>query len=233
MKSIGLLIGLVTILGVGAFVLYQKQNKPAAESSVSMIYYDWNVLNFSNQASICAGNKEGSHPGWEYSTEANYTVEELGAFLESACKLALVRTTESIQTTDPPLPQPLNTVSSSGIASQDLWISGYEMAQPACDGSFITFVMSAAADHVIAGLMKFDGAQYLRDDITCASLNPFFATGKFAGQPIYAVFFGPYSDLLSAQEKCLSLGLTKKSQCYIAPLTDYESDRNVRYGPTD
>jgi len=233
MKLIGLLIGLAAILCVGAFVLYQKQNKPAAESSISMIYYDWNVLNFSNQASICAGNKEGSHPGWKYSTGANYTVEELGAFLESACKLALVSTTEAIQTTDPPLPQPLNTVSSSGIASQDLWISGYEMAQPPCDGSFITIVASVPAVQVIEAMSKFNNARYLKTLITCDSLNPYFTTEKFAGQPKYAVFFGPYSDRYEAQDKCLALGLTKMIKCAIAPLTDSESDRKLRYGPTD
>lgn len=119
------------------------------------------------------------------------------------------------------------------VAPEEYWIDGYEMAQPACDGSFITIVMGAGARGIISGVTANPEASYLRTDITCASLNPTFSSGSLKGQPIYVLFYGPYQDRFDAQNKCLELGITKKANCYVAPLTDQESDRQVRYGPND
>jgi hypothetical protein len=118
-----------------------------------------------------------------------------------------------------------------GLAPVDLWVEGVQMSQPACDGSYITIVLGAGEGGIIGGLANFPGGQYLRTDITCASLNPTFSSGALKGQPIFVVFFGPYGDRYQAQQQCLDLGLTTKARCYIAPLTDSETDRNVRFGP--
>ena len=117
------------------------------------------------------------------------------------------------------------------VAPEEYWIDGYEMAKPACDGSFITIIMGAGAGGIISGVTANPEASYLRTDITCASLNPTFSSGSLQGQPIYILFYGPYQDRFEAQNKCLELGITKKANCYVAPLTDQESDRQVRYGP--
>jgi hypothetical protein len=122
-------------------------------------------------------------------------------------------------------------IAGNGAAPIEYWISGVPMAQPFCDGTFISIVMGASAEGVIAGLDAFSGAQYLRTDITCASLNPQFVSGRFKGEPVYVVFYGPFTNRFDAQGQCLDLGLTTKSQCYVAPLTNFESDRNVRFGP--
>lgn len=119
------------------------------------------------------------------------------------------------------------------VAPEEYWIDGYEMAKPACDGSFITIVMGAGAGGIIKGVTANPGVSYLRTDITCASLNPTFSSGSLEGEPIYILFYGPYQDRFEAQSKCLELGITKKANCYVAPLTDQESDRQVRYGPND
>lgn len=119
----------------------------------------------------------------------------------------------------------------SGIAPEDLWVEGVQMSQPACDGSYITIVLSAGEASILGGLGNFPGGQYLRTDITCASLNPAFSSGALKGQPIFVVFYGPFGDRYEAQQQCLDLGLTTKARCYIAPLTDSEADRNVRFGP--
>lgn len=119
------------------------------------------------------------------------------------------------------------------VAPEEYWIDGFEMAQPQCDGSYITIVMSAGANTIIDGLTGSPEASYLRTDITCASLSPSFSSGALKGQPIYVLFYGPYEDRYQAQGKCLELGYTKKANCYVAPLTDLESDRQLRYGPSD
>ena len=119
------------------------------------------------------------------------------------------------------------------VAPDEYWIDGYEMAMPVCDGSFITIIMGAGAGGIIKGVTANPGASYLRTDITCASLNPTFSSGSLKGEPIYVLFYGPYQDRFEAQNKCLELGITKKANCYVAPLTDQESDRQVRYGPND
>ena len=125
------------------------------------------------------------------------------------------------------------------FAPRSLWIDDVPMALPPCDGSYITIVMGAGERGIIGGLTKFSspefvtfaGPKYLRTDVTCESLNPTFSSGSLQGQPIYVVFYGPFYDRFDAQQHCLELGFTTKSECYVAPLTTSADDRNVRYGP--
>ena len=121
----------------------------------------------------------------------------------------------------------------SGVASPEFWIEGVEMLQPPCDGGWITIVMSAAENQIIRGLYNFPGGGYLRTDITCASLNPRVPSGRYAGDPLYLVFFGPFYDRFEAQQQCLALGIRNKSSCFVAPLTNDPADRSRRYGPLD
>jgi hypothetical protein len=133
---------------------------------------------------------------------------------------------ETVPDTEPPVVPP-------GVASPEFWIEGVEMLQPPCDGGWITIVMSAAENQIIRGLYNFPGGGYLRTDITCASLNPRVPSGRYAGDPLYLVFFGPFYDRFEAQQQCLALGIRKKSSCFVAPLTNDPADRSRRYGPLD
>jgi hypothetical protein len=134
-------------------------------------------------------------------------------------------TTTSTTTTIPQQPQ--------GIAPRDLWISDTPMAQPECDGRYITIIASTSGERAVQSSSDYPDGNYLRTDITCPSLNPFFSSGSLQGQPIYLVYFGPFFNRYDAQQKCLDLGIRKKSNCYVAPLTENSSDRTVRYGPLD
>lgn len=120
-----------------------------------------------------------------------------------------------------------------GFASQEYWIDDVIMAQPVCDGSYITIIASTSGSRAASGSRDYSDGNYLRTDITCASLNPFFSSGALQGEPIYLIFFGPYINRYDAQQKCLDLGLRKKANCFVAPLTDNPDDRSVRYGPLD
>jgi len=65
------------------------------------------------------------------------------------------------------------------------------MAQPACNGGFITVLASAIGSQATPASMdsvldRYSGSNYLRTDITCSSLNP-----SANGQPLYVVYFGP------------------------------------------
>lgn len=120
-----------------------------------------------------------------------------------------------------------------GFASSEFWIDDTPMAQPPCDGSFITIIASTSGSRAASGSRDYSDGRYLRTDITCDSLNPYFSSGALQGQPIYLVFFGPYFSRYDAQQKCLDLGIRKKANCYVAPLTTDSSDRSVRYGPLD
>ena len=102
-----------------------------------------------------------------------------------------------------------------------------------CDGSWISIVSSQPFEAVQSGLRKHPGASAVKNVDACLSLNPYFKDGTYQGDPIYVVFYGPFSDRFAAQDYCLSLGKTTFSQCYIAPLTNNEADRSIRYGPTD
>ena len=121
----------------------------------------------------------------------------------------------------------------SGVAPPEFWIDGVQMALPVCDGSFITIIASTSGSRAASSSRDYYDGNYLRTDITCDSLNPFFSSGSLQGQPIYLVFFGPYYDRYEAQQKCLDLGIRKKSNCYVAPLTPDSGDRSVRFGPLD
>lgn len=121
----------------------------------------------------------------------------------------------------------------SGVAPRDFWIDDVKMAMPACDGSFITIIASTSGSQAAKSSRDYFDGNYLRTDITCDSLNPLFSSGSLQGQPIYLVFFGPYYDRYGAQQKCLDLGIRKKSNCYVAPLTFDPGDRSVRFGPLD
>jgi len=120
-----------------------------------------------------------------------------------------------------------------GFASSDLWIDDTPMALPPCDGSYIAIIASTSGSRAASGSRNYPDGNYLRTDITCDSLNPFFSSGALQGQPIYLIFFGPYYNRYDAQQKCLDLGIRKKANCYVAPLTTDSSDRSVRYGPLD
>lgn len=122
---------------------------------------------------------------------------------------------------------------SYGFASSDLWIDDTPMALPPCDGSYIAIIASTSGPRAASGSRNYPDGNYLRTDITCDSLNPFFSSGALQGQPIYLIFFGPYYNRYDAQQKCLDLGIRKKANCYVAPLTTDSSDRSVRYGPLD
>lgn len=122
---------------------------------------------------------------------------------------------------------------SYGFASSDLWIDDTPMALPPCDGSYIAIIASTSGSRAASGSRNYPDGNYLRTDITCDSLNPFFSSGALQGQPIYLIFFGPYYNRYDAQQKCLDLGIRKKANCYVAPLTTDSSDRSVRYGPLD
>jgi len=120
-----------------------------------------------------------------------------------------------------------------GVAPREFWIDGVQMAMPICDGSFITIIASTSGSRAAKSSRDYYDGNYLRTDITCESLNPFFSSGSLQGQPIYLVFFGPYYDRYVAQQKCLDLGIRKKANCYVAPLTPDSGDRSVRFGPLD
>lgn len=102
-----------------------------------------------------------------------------------------------------------------------------------CDGTWISIVSSQPFETVQSGLRNHPGASAVKNVDACPSLNPYFNDGAYQGDPIYVVFYGPFSDRFTAQDYCLSLGKTTFSQCYIAPLTNDEADRSTRYGPSD
>ena len=73
------------------------------------------------------------------------------------------------------------------------------MIRPACDGSFITHIAASTEPTTAAGairnnLLRYPGSSYLRTDQTCPSLRA--ATDE--GNPIYVVFFGPFSTRAAA-----------------------------------
>ena len=138
---------------------------------------------------------------------------------------ASTTTTTTTTTTSPPAP--------SGVAPIEFWISDVPMALPDCDSSYITIIASTNGEQAARSTLDYQDASYLRTDITCESLNPFFSSGSLRGQPIYLVFFGPYYSRFQAQQKCIDLGFRQKANCYVAPLTRDAGDRSERYGPLD
>lgn len=158
------------------------------------------------------------------------SAEQPGSFQrsEEPITTSTSTTTTSATSTTSTLPQ-----QPQGIAPREFWISDTPMGQPACDGSYITIIASTDGERAVRTSSGYMDANYLRTDITCPSLNPFFPSGSLQGQPIYLVYFGPFFSRYDAQQTCLDLGIRNKSNCYVAPLTNDTGDRSVRYGPLD
>jgi len=150
---------------------------------------------------------------------------------QSTTTVELVTTTSSSTTTTSTTTTTIAQL--SGYAPPEYWISGSPMAQPSCDGSYITIIASTNGEKAEAEARRYPDSNYLRTDITCASLRPFFPSGALQGQPIYVVFFGPFYDLYEARAKCNELGFDNPSNCYIAPLTNDPSDQKTRFGPLE
>ena len=98
-----------------------------------------------------------------------------------------VPTTVPPTTTTPPSTVP-------GAAPGDLGIAGIPMSRPPCDGQYVTILGSikqttaSAMEYALRN--DFPGANYLRSDQTCPSLN----VGSSDGSPLYRIFVGPYPD---------------------------------------
>lgn len=129
-------------------------------------------------------------------------------------------------TVPPPTTPPTSTTTprTSGLVSGSLL---------ECDGSWISIVSSQPFRTIESGLKNHPGSSAVKNVDACASLNPYFNDGANIGEPIYVIFYGPFFSRYEAQDYCISLGKTTFSQCYVAPLTNDDSDRSVRYGPTD
>lgn len=171
-------------------------------------------------------NQFGGQPAQD-STSADIATTDVAPTTTSSTTTTSTSTTSTTTTTTTLVPV------SYGFSSSDLWIDDTPMAQPACDGSYIAIIASTDGFRAASGSRKYSDGNYLRTDITCNSLNPYFSSGSLQGQPIYLIFFGPYYNRYEAQQKCLDLGIRKKANCYVAPLTLDSGDRSVRYGPLD
>ena len=104
--------------------------------------------------------------------------------------------TTALPTTAPPTTAPPTTAPDDDAepVGGDLGIEGSPMRKPACDDEFITIIASAVGEQATAAsigavLSGFPGADYLRTDQTCPSLNP-----SLGGEPIYVIYFGPFDD---------------------------------------
>lgn len=101
-------------------------------------------------------------------------------------------------TTAPPTTPAPTTAPPPGTVPGDLGIPGIPMAQPACDGQYVTILASikqttaSAMEHALR--TEFPGASYLRTDQTCPSLN----VGASDGSPLYRIFVGPFPDAPTA-----------------------------------
>lgn len=165
--------------------------------------------------------------------------QSLDAVPATTVPLEVVTTTSSTTSTTSTSTTTTTTTSTTlapapfGFAARAFWIDDVPMALPPCDGSYITIIASTSGSRAASGSQNYANGQYLRTDLTCPSLNPFFSSGALQGQPIYLIFFGPYYNRYDAQQKCLDLGIRRKANCYVAPLTSNSSDRSVRFGPLD
>jgi hypothetical protein len=136
-------------------------------------------------------------------------------------------------------PEPVTTIAESTTTAAPLpttapgAVPGGPAADVDCDGSWLTVVASAPLVNVELEVNSNPGSRVLRTDESCLSLSPTFSSGAYAGQPIYVVFYGPFTSLFAAQDQCMSLGKFTFNDCYAAPLTNDRSDRSVRFGPTD
>ena len=205
----------------------------------------WSDLDLNSQIDACAlvvTSGSGDAAATLMPGDANFSVRDLALVLEEQCYEYLQTQGESTEDASTSVPQPEESPGTTaqpepqyvpGIAPPEFWVEGVEMAQPPCDESWIAIVNSAASTTVIKALRGFPGAQYMRNDITCNSLNPVVPSGRRAGEPLFVVFYGPFSSVREAQDQCLVLGFTSASACFVAPLTTSEADRSVRYGPLD
>jgi hypothetical protein len=205
----------------------------------------WSDLDLNSQIDACAlvvTSGSGYAAAALTPVDANFSVRDLALVLDEQCYEYLQTQGELTEDTSTSVTQPEEGPSTtaqpepqyiSGVAPPEYWVEGVEMAQPPCDGSWIAIVNSAASITVIKALRSFSGSQYMRNDITCDSLNPIVPSGRRAGEPLYVVFYGPFFTARDAQQQCLDLGITSASACFVAPLTMSEADRSVRYGPLD
>ena len=81
------------------------------------------------------------------------------------------------------------------------------MSRPACDGQFIAEVAAAVtpgayANQTQISLDDHPGSSYLRTDQSCLSFNQ--TSG--AGNAIYVVFYGPFTDLSQACSAAVDAG---------------------------
>ena len=98
--------------------------------------------------------------------------------------------------TDPPPPTEAPRIAGDlGLATP--------MSQPECDGHYITVVSSIPAEQVASILQTYPDAAYLRTETTCPSLSARFAGGTHAGEQIYIVYYGPYSQTEACANRVL------------------------------
>jgi len=228
-------------VAVGFLVLGTERGSDPQADAVAF----WSDLDLSSQIDACAlvvSSGSGYAAAVLLPGDAKFSVRDLAQVLDEQCYEYLQSQGTSTDDTSTSLPQPEESPSTTeqpepqnvrGIAPPEYWVEGYEMAQPPCDGSWIAIVNSAASSTVIKALRGFSGSQYMRNDITCNSLNPVVPSGRRAGEPLFVVFYGPFVSAREAQQQCLDLGFTSASSCFVAPLTTSEADRSVRYGPLD
>lgn len=98
----------------------------------------------------------------------------------------------------------------------DLGIPGEAISSPACDGGFALFVGSAVTlgryhDDVADFLSLNPGASYMRN--RCLSLRRETSDGN----PIYAVYYGPFPSLQEALANCSRSAAT---DAFVKPLDD-------------
>lgn len=80
------------------------------------------------------------------------------------------------------------------------------ISAPDCDGRYVVIVTSIVRnpypDQVRAALGRNPGSYYLRTDRSCSSLSPATASGD----PIYAVYDGPFGELADACSRRAQIG---------------------------
>lgn len=136
----------------------------------------------------------------------------------------VVRTVSPPRETTPATTAPFD----DGLGAVGTIIDGFPVP---CDGSWITIVASRPLEQVADVLARNPGTRAVKNADACPSLNPTFASGSLAGRDIYVVFYGPFDFLDEARGTCNQLGLFEMNDCFVAPLTFNEADRNLRYGP--
>jgi thiol-disulfide isomerase/thioredoxin len=113
--------------------------------------------------------------------------------------------------------------SANGTVPGDLGLQK-PMARPDCDGSYVTFIGASVnpdqyAEEIAAYLTDYPDADYLRSDVTCASLRP----ATESGDAIYAVFFGPFATF---GEACQARA-QGPSGSYVKPLDNFSDPEQI------